>query len=257
MRILNWLLPTVLMLPLAGYAAPDHRPVVPPKPAVIQPVALRLLPRAAPRAAARPVPIRPVAVDPAAMCEAAATSAEYTAHLPARLLQAISLTETGRLDAASGRLRPWPWSINANGEGQIFATRDDAIAAVKALRAQGVASIDVGCMQVNLMYHPEAFATLEQAFDPITNARYAAQFLNVLYAGNHDWSHAIAAYHSETPALGDAYRVLVLARWQNPDLHVQPAIAPVSAYQAFAPRRDVYADFQSPSLVYGAFGQNH
>jgi hypothetical protein len=249
MRILNWLLPTVLMLPLAGHAAPDHRPVAPPKPAAIEPVALRLAPR--------PVAIRPITVDPPALCEAAATSAEYTAHLPARLLQAISLTETGRLDAASGRLRAWPWSINANGEGQIFATRDDAIAAVKALQAQGVASIDVGCMQVNLMYHPEAFATLEQAFDPITNARYAARFLNVLYAGSHDWSHAIGAYHSETPELGDAYRVLVLARWQNADLHAQPVpIAPVSAYQAFTPRRDVYADFQSPSQVYGAFSQN-
>ena len=196
-------------------------------------------------------------MDPPGLCEAAAASAETTAHLPARMLEAISLTETGRFDAASGRVRPWPWSINANGEGHVFATRDDAIAAVRALQAQGVASIDVGCMQVNLMYHPDAFANLEQAFDPVSNARYAAQFLNVLYAGGHDWSHAIAAYHSETPALGDAYRLLVLARWQNADLHVQPvAITPVGAYQAFTPRRDVYADFQPASQVYGAFSQS-
>jgi hypothetical protein len=188
------------------------------------------------------------------LCEAAATSAEYTAKLPPRLLSAISITETGRLDPATGHLRPWPWSIDVDGEGQFFETRENAIAAVRALQAQGVKSIDVGCMQVNLMYHPDAFATLEQAFDPTTNARYAAQFLNLLYAGTHDWSHAIAAYHSETPALGDAYRVLVLARWQNPNLSAQPA-GPVSAYQAFAPRRSVYADFQSPSQVYGAFSQ--
>jgi hypothetical protein len=224
MRVLIWLLPTVL-LPFAAHAAPDRRPA-------------------------------PIA-DPPALCEAAATSAEYTARLPPRLLSAISITETGRLDPATGHLRPWPWSIDVDGEGQVFATREDAIAAVKALQAQGVKSIDVGCMQVNLMYHPDAFATLEQAFDPTTNARYAAQFLNVLYAGSHDWSHAIAAYHSETPALGDAYRVLVLARWQNPNLTAQPAAASASAYQAFAPRRSVYADFQSPSQVYGAFSQNH
>jgi soluble lytic murein transglycosylase-like protein len=237
MRVFTWLLPAFLLLSCAAQAASDHRPA-----------------HATP--ASVPAPAR--ITDPPALCEAAAAAAEYTARLPPRLLSAISLTETGRLDAATGRLRPWPWSVDIDGAGQFFATREDAIAAVKAAQAQGVKSIDVGCMQVNLMFHPDAFADLEQAFDPTTNARYAARFLNALYAVSHDWSHAIAAYHSETPALGDAYRVVVLARWQNPDLHAQPAaIGPASAYQAFAPRREVYADFQSPSLVYGAFSRNH
>jgi soluble lytic murein transglycosylase-like protein len=120
-----------------------------------------------------------------------------------------------------------------------------------------VKSIDVGCLQVNLMYHPDAFATLEQAFDPRTNANYAARFLNTLYAGDKDWAHAIAAYHSETPILGDAYRVLVMARWQNGDPHVLP---PRNAqYRDFQSRNDriyddrVYGAFRSSSQVYGAF----
>ena len=101
-----------------------------------------------------------------------------------------------------------------------------AVAAVKALRARGVRSIDVGCLQVNLMYHPDAFATIEDAFDPRMNAAYATRFLNALYADGRDWAHAIAAYHSETPALGDAYRVLVMARWQNGDVRVMDAYCP-------------------------------
>ncbi|HEY1413995.1 MAG TPA: transglycosylase SLT domain-containing protein, partial [Rhodopila sp.] len=161
----------------------------------------------------------PPAADPATLCETAVTTAEYVGGLPPRLLGAISLTETGRLDPASGRLRPWPWTINAEGEGQFFETRDEAVAAVRALRARGVQSIDVGCLQVNLMYHPDAFATLEDAFDPRLNANFAARFLNALYADGKDWGRAIAAYHSETPDIGDAYRVLVMARWQNGDLH--------------------------------------
>ena len=47
--------------------------------------------------------------------------------------QAIGLTETSRLDPVTGRVRPWPWTIDVEGEGQFFATRDDAIAAEWAL----------------------------------------------------------------------------------------------------------------------------
>lgn len=192
--------------------------------------------------------------DPPALCETAVTSASYAARLPPRLLQAISVTETGRPDPRTGRLRPWPWTINAEGAGQFFPTRQAAVDAVKALQARGVRSIDVGCMQVNLMYHHDAFPNLDAAFDPTRNARYAAHFLNTLYAGLKDWPRAIAAYHSETPALGQAYRVLVLARWQNPDFTAPRG--PTSAYRDFVPERQIYGAFQSPSRVYGAFAQN-
>jgi hypothetical protein len=190
--------------------------------------------------------------DPATLCETAVTTAEYVARLPPRLLGAISLTETGRVDPATGRIRPWPWTINAEGEGQFFDTRQDAVAAVKALQARGVRSIDVGCLQVNLMYHPDAFASLEQAFDPRINANYAARFLNSLYAGSKDWAAAIAAYHSETPELGDAYRVLVMARWQNGDLHAAATTTVQSAYGDFA-HDQAYGAFEPASRVYGAF----
>ncbi|WP_158926374.1 transglycosylase SLT domain-containing protein, partial [Acidisphaera sp. S103] len=197
--------------------------------------------------------------DPAQLCETAATSAEYTGRLPPRLLGAISLTETGRVDPATGRIRPWPWTINAEGVGQFFDTRQQAIAAVKVLQARGVQSIDVGCMQVNLMYHPDAFASLDDAFDPAINATYAARFLNSLYVGSKDWATAIAAYHSETPDLGDAYRVLVMARWHNGDLHAP--VAAQSPYGDFAQTGQSNADpaygaFAPRSLVYGAFARH-
>lgn len=189
--------------------------------------------------------------DPAAQCEAAVNAAEFSARLPPGLLGAISVTESGRIDSATGRLRPWPWTINAEGQGQFFDTREEAVAAVKALRARGVQSIDAGCLQVNLMYHPDAFASLEEAFDPRANARYAAAFLNTLYEVSHDWPRAVGAYHSETPVLGDAYRVLVVARWQNSGLHAQSQ--PDSPYRAFIPRAQVYGAFAQPNRAYGAF----
>ena len=84
---------------------------------------------------------------------------------------------------------------------------------MRGLQARGVQSIDVGCMQVNLMHHPAAFASLEQAFDPAANAAYAARFLTALYADTRDWTRATAFYHSQTPERGELYQKRVAAVW--------------------------------------------
>lgn len=167
-------------------------------------VALFLLVFAAATAGAHAAPPAPA---PSAYCETAIAGAESALHLPARLLGAIADVESGRPDA-KGTIRPWPWTIDAEGQGQFFATKADAIAAVQALQASGVRSIDVGCMQVNLMHHPNAFASLDAAFDPAANALYAARFLNSLYGVSGSWVQATAAYHSETPAIGADYQLL-------------------------------------------------
>ena len=90
-------------------------------------------------------------------------------------------------------------------------TKAEVIAAVEALQAKGVRSIDVGCMQVNLMYHPQAFASLQEAFDPVANARYAARFLLELKSETGSWDKATAWYHSATPEIGEPYQRKVMA----------------------------------------------
>ncbi len=195
-----------------------------------------------------PASATPPLASPAQLCEAAIDTSERAERLPDRMMGAIAVVETGRPDPASGTLRPWPWTINAEGQVFFFASQQQAIAAVRALQARGVRSIDVGCMQINLMFHPNAFNSLEQAFDPGANARFAARFLNALHAADRDWPEAIAAYHSETPALGAAYRQLVLARWDRPGMTASPG-----RYADFAPRSARYRDFLPDSQVYGAF----
>jgi hypothetical protein len=148
---------------------------------------------------------------PSAECETTIAAAERAEALPPGLLGAIARVETGRLDPETETVRPWPWTINADGIGRTFATKDAAIDAVRGLQAQGVRSIDVGCLQVNLLQHPEAFTTLDQAFDPAANVAYAARFLRELFAESLDWTQAAAAYHSRTPDLGMAYLQQVLA----------------------------------------------
>ncbi len=173
---------------------------------------------------ALPAPALPAsAFGPGQQCRAAIRAAERAAAIPNQLMAAIARVESGRREP-DGTVNPWPWSINVEGEDHIFDTKAEAVAAVRALLAKGVRSIDVGCMQVNLMYHPDAFPTLEQAFDPVANADYAAKFLVQLHDATGAWPTATAWYHSATPELGADYQRRVMAVW--PEEQKRPDAAP-------------------------------
>lgn len=159
-------------------------------------------------------PSVPVA-DPSTLCAAAIGMAQRVVNTPPGLLAAIATVESGRRDPATGRIEPWPWTIDADGTGHFYPTEAEAVAAAAAFQARGVASLDVGCMQINLQQHPGAFTSLAQAFDPAANALYGAGFLNRLKTRTGGWAPAVAAYHSQTPALGLPYEQKVLAMWQG------------------------------------------
>jgi hypothetical protein len=158
--------------------------------------------------------------DPTKLCRAAIARAEQDANIPAGLLQAMGRVESGRRNPETGRVGPWPWTINAEGRGHFFPDRAAAVAAVRELQGRGVRVIDVGCMQVNLHFHPRAFANLDEAFDPWANARYAARFLAELHAARNDWMVAAGHYHSHTPELAEAYRGRVRDAWPEAERRV-------------------------------------
>jgi len=176
---------------------------------------------------------------PSALCRAAITAAERAMGIPDRLMQAIGIVESGRPDERGGTTA-WPWTINVEGVGYNFDTKAEAIAAVNAHRARGARSIDVGCMQVNLLHHGDAFSSLEEAFDPAANARYAATFLQRLLSQTGSWPRATAGYHSLTPDVGAEYARKVLAVWARPGLGeasgpVRSALAPTPSIASLAP----------------------
>lgn len=146
--------------------------------------------------------------------------------IPVHLLAAISSIETGRYHKGLGMALPWPWTINVEGKGYFFQTKAEAMAETRRHLNNGKRSIDVGCMQVNLKHHPDAFATLEEAFDPEKNVGYAAKFLHSNYGqlGN-SWVKAAAAYHSRTPSRGNPYLQKVALAWQKIVIKVQQAQA--------------------------------
>jgi hypothetical protein len=162
---------------------------------------------------ARALPFSPTALSPGEQCRSAIAAAERGHRVPPQLLAAIGRVESGRRDPGTGVWGAWPWTINAEGQGSYFESKAEAIQAVQTLQARGVRSIDVGCMQVNLMHHPTAFPNLDMAFEPAVNADYAARFLVELHDQTGDWNKATADYHSANPDEGGPYAAKVAAIW--------------------------------------------
>ncbi len=147
-----------------------------------------------------------------ALCRTAIAGAEAKYHLPPNLLGSIAKVESGRPIAALGQVQAWPWTIDADGQGVFLDSRAAAVAWARLGLRRGVQFMDVGCMQVDRQLHPDAFQSLEQAFDPDANADYAARYLRSLYNESHgDWNVAVGWYDSHTVDLAADYRYRVAA----------------------------------------------
>lgn len=144
-----------------------------------------------------------LAEDYSAMCEQAAQMASQQSGVPVSVLKAISLNETGR--KRDGAFRPWAWTVNMEGAGHWFDTRDEARAYVFKEFKRGARSFDVGCFQINYKWHHTAFSSIDEMFDPTANALYAAKFLTELHDEFGDWTKAAGAFHSRTPKHANSY----------------------------------------------------
>lgn len=165
-----------------------------------------------------PTPIAPTPSGPtlevARLCTDPAGRLEREYGLAPGILTAIGLAESGRrLD--TGGLRPWPWTIHAQGRGRYFATQAEAVEAVRLLMLDGETNIDVGCMQISLYWHNLRFATLEDMFDPQANLAYAAEYLAELHARHGTWERTVGYYHSADSERRETYLRRVLAHWQR------------------------------------------
>lgn len=194
-----------LALLLAGFAGSGHaRPLA--ALAEMAPATLgdTVLPRAVTPAARRGWMGRQ-----SALCLGAIAEAGPRHGLPPGLLAAVARIETGRPLPVTGDRQPWPWSVNADGVGLFFDTRAQAAAEAARRLAHGARYVDIGCMQVDLRMHPDAFPTLADAFNPASNTEYAARLLASLHAAGHGWPVAAGLYHSATPGLLEPYQAKV------------------------------------------------
>ena len=156
----------------------------------------------------------PASADESALCLKAARVYEKGFSIRTRLLEVLTRIETGR--GTDGM--PWPWTINAEGASRFYDTKEEAVAAARALQKRGIVSFDVGCMQINMRYHATAFRTMGEAFDPGRNVKYAAKFLKSLYEKTGSWTEAAVRYHSTEEAKASRYRLKLAAMLEAMDI---------------------------------------
>lgn len=174
--------------------------------------------------------LRAAPPETAVICDLAAKRASRDHGVPLDVLRAITRTETGRNGGKHG-LQPWPWTVNMEGAGKWFDNEDEARTYVFAHFKRGARSFDVGCFQINYRWHGKAFESIDEMFDPVANADYAARFLKALHGEFGDWSKAAGAYHSRTPSYASRYS----ARFDR----IRGQLSPVTTVAALpAPRRN-------------------
>lgn len=128
---------------------------------------------------------------------------EEEENIPKDLLKAISIQES---------YRPWAWTVAVNGKGYFFKTKKEAVDYVRtAIKTER--NIDIGCMQINMIHHKNAFRSFEEAFTPENNIRYAARFLRSLYEMANSWETAVERYHSANVEFNQPYKKRVFSIW--------------------------------------------
>jgi len=137
-------------------------------------------------------------------CDHVAQQVAIESGVPVSVLQAITRTETGR--RRNGQTQPWPWTVNMEGAGRWFDTPAQALQYVTEHFQRGARSFDVGCFQINYRWHGQHFSSVEEMFNPLENARYAARYLAELYSEKGNWDDAAGAYHSRTPRYANRYK---------------------------------------------------
>ena len=162
-------------------------------------------------------------------CEAVASEAEEAFSLPEGILTAIARVESGR-KMQDGGYKAWPWTINDNGKGLFFDTRQSAIDYINKQEELNNTGIDIGCMQISVKWHAHAFSSHASMLEPYTNIAYAAIFLEELYQNHGEWDLAIKHYHSAETQKNVPYLQKVNAVWKN---QAEPTTQPSTASASY------------------------
>ena len=179
------------------------------------------------------------------VCLAEARRAEDRHGIPRGLLQSITRVEAGR-KTVTGEYMPWPWTLNDQGKGLFFDTKQAAVDYLQEAVSAGDHSVDAGCMQVNTKWHMDGFFELADMLDPVQNADYAASFLLDLHAAHQSWDGAVKHYHSSDPAKHVQYHARVLGELET---YLAAHTAPLEAAAPVVDLADARLAVSAPSLA--------
>ena len=136
--------------------------------------------------------------------------------VPADILYAVALTESGKVVDRFRTRRPWPWTLNVGGTGYFYASREDAHRALLHFLDQGKRSIDIGLMQVNWRWHRDKLGDPWQALDPDHNLKVGARILGRCNRDRRDPWDAVGCYHApNNQEFASRYSEKVASHWQR------------------------------------------
>jgi hypothetical protein len=179
-------------------------------------------------------------------CTASIQQAERSHRIPAGLLQAMALLESG----VNGQ--PYPWAINLGGRVVYAKSQDAAQKMLGERHANGRKNLYAGCLQLSVKYHRANFGSLSDMLTPQRNVSYAARYLAGHFEDYGDWPAAVRRYNGGNARQAAAYycRVwrilgdikpetareidngrcggprLEVARWPEPQPDPEPEVAP-------------------------------
>lgn len=143
------------------------------------------------------------------------------AGIPASVLYAVALAESGRTIKVGGEkvFRPWPWTLNLGGKGRHYESREQMRSALYRYLSAGNKSADIGIMQVNWRYQKRLLKDPYRAMDPYYSLRIGAQILADCRRRAKDWHEAIGCYHS--PGKSSASRQRAERYTQRVSVHLR------------------------------------
>lgn len=122
--------------------------------------------------------------------------AGISAGVAPELVYAVALAESRRLNGKD-TVSPWPWTLNIEGKGYYFETAEEAKAKLEEALGQGIKSIDVGPMQVNLVWNGFRVENPSELFDLGTAAKVGALILKEAIASYPtDLTIGVGRYHN-------------------------------------------------------------
>jgi hypothetical protein len=142
-------------------------------------------------------------------CRPFIAPAEIYYHLPAGLLAAMAVVESGRNGI------PYPWALNIAGQPVMAVDYADAARLLRERDGSIRRDIAIGCLQIHMAYHLLPFGAPEWALHPRYNVWYAAQFLRRLGERYGNWTAAIAHYHASDPSAQTVYLCRVAGQLQR------------------------------------------
>ncbi len=169
------------------------------------------------------------------VCDKSIELAARSTTVPIDILYKIARLESGRY--VDGQFVSWPWSLNNAGESYFLDNFEESLEALVSLRDSGETNVDIGCMQLNLRWHGNAFDELSAMLSPLGNVAYASSYLEKLFAETGSWEQAIKYYHSRNSKFNEVY----FSKFQEIKL---PSVLETPIYEVVA-----YLDGNLPKII--------